>query len=67
MWIRLETVAEDYCFDVTQLLEYVTNRTVQDKFRIVQGEINNMFMEQFIKAAMDYGVPRSLALYAKKF
>jgi hypothetical protein len=67
MWIRIETVAEDYCFDITQLLEYVTSRAVQEKFKIVNGEINDRFMEQFIREATTYGVTRSLALYAKKF
>jgi hypothetical protein len=67
MWIRIETVAEDYCFDITQLLEYVTSRAVQEKFKIVNGEINDMYLEQFIKDATTYGVTRSLALYANKF
>lgn len=67
MWIRVETVAENYAFDISQLLEYVKLRAIQEKFRIVNGEINDMFMEQFIKDAMTYGVKRSIALYAKKF
>ncbi len=67
MWIRIETVAEDYAFDITQLLDYVNTRAIQEKFKIVNGEINDMFMEQFIKDATTYGVKRSIALYTKKF